>query len=396
MDFSKLKVFMDHMAEERTVGNAIEVYLGGKKVFQYEAGYSNLEKRTPLTGNEMYYIYSCSKVATVTAGMQLLEQGKILLTDPLYEYMPEFRDMYVQNPDGTLKKAERAITISDLFTMTAGFTYNVNSAGFQKARELTLGKMDTVEAIRCVAKDPLAFEPGTHWQYSICHDVLAALISVVSGKKFRDYMKAHIFEPLDMQESFYHPTPEILDRMAEQYSFVQSLDEEIDLVEAHQFGNRKEGFFKNIGKGNRLILGEEYDSGGAGIITTVADYAKFIAALANYGVGLTGERILSPYSIDLMRTNQLNEEVLKDYLAPKFSGCGYGLGVRVHMDPFQSNCISNIGEFGWGGAAGSTVIVDPEIGLGVFYAQHTTNPREEYYQPRLRNVVYACLDERRI
>lgn len=391
MDFTNLKKFMDHMAAERTPGNAVEVYLGGKKVFQYFAGYADLENQISLTGEEMYNIYSCSKITTVTAGTQLLECGKILLGDPLYEYIPEFRHMYVKTPDGGVREAQNPITIGDLFTMTAGFTYDMNSAGFQKARQVTEGKMDTVETIRCVAADPLAFEPGTHWQYSICHDVLAALVSVVSGQKFRDYVRENIFEPLDMTESFYHHTPEVLDRMAQQYSFVPENNENFDIVEAQKFGSGNKGYFKNVGKSVSHILGEEYDSGGAGIITSVSDYAKLMAALAGYGKGLTGERILSPYSVDLMRNNRLTPELLKDFNWKQLAGCGYGLGVRTHIDPAKSGVISNLGEFGWGGAAGATAIIDPETTLGVFYVQHALNPREEYYQPRLRNVVYSCL-----
>ena len=391
MDFANLKNFMDYMAADRTPGNAVEVYLEGKKVFQYEAGYSDLENKIPLTGREMYNIYSCSKVTTVTAGTQLLERGKILITDPLYDYIPEFREMYIRTADGNVKKAKNPITVGDLFSMTAGFTYDLNSEGFQKARELTGGKMDTVETIKCVAMDPLSFEPGTHWQYSICHDVLAALISVVSGQKFRDYVKENIFDPLDMKESVYHQAPEILERVAEQYFFVPNDSEIFDIVEAQKSGNSNDGYFKNVGKGVSHILGEEYDSGGAGIITTVSDYAKLMAALAGYGLGLTGERILAPNSVDLMRTNRLSPELLKDFEWRQLAGCGYGLGVRTHIDPAKSGVISNLGEFGWGGAAGATAIIDPKIGLGVFYAQHTLNPREEYYQPRLRNVVYSCL-----
>lgn len=391
MDFTNLKNFMDHMAAERTPGNAVEVYLGGKKVFEYVSGYSDLENKIPLTGEEMYNIYSCSKVTTVTAGVQLLEQGKILLTDPLYDYIPEFREMYVRTPEGDLKKAQNPITVGDLFSMTAGFNYNMNSAGFRKAREVTGGKMDTVEVIKCVAEDPLDFEPGTRWQYSIGHDVLAALVSVVSGQKFRDYVRTHIFEPLDMQDSVYHQTPEILKRMAEQYAFVTAGQEDFDIVEAQKSGSFGEGYFKNVGKEVEHILGEEYDSGGAGITTTVADYAKLMAALAGYGLGVSGERILSPYSVDLMRTNRLSGELMKDFNWNQMAGCGYGLGVRTHIDPAKSGVISSLGEFGWGGAAGATAIIDPKIGLGVFYAQHTLNPREEYYQPRLRNVVYSCL-----
>lgn len=391
MDFTNLKKFMDHMAAERTPGNAVEVYLDGKQVFRYFTGYSDLVSQTPLTGDEMYNIYSCSKVTTVTAATQLLERGKILLTEPLYEYIPEYRDMYIKQKDGNLSRAQNPITIGDLFSMTAGFTYNFNTEGFRKARELTGGKMDTVTTAKCIAMDPLQFEPGTHWAYSLCHDVLAALVSVVSGQKFRDYVKENIFEPLDMKESVYHHTEETLTRTATQYSFVPASNENFEVVEAQKYGCAKEGMFKDVGKDVSDVLGAEYDSGGAGIITTVADYAKLTAALANYGMGLTGERILSQYSVDLMRTNRLNDIQLKDFDWKQMRGCGYGLGVRTHIRPELSGVISNLGEFGWGGAAGATVIIDPAIQLGVFYAQNTLNPREEYYQPRLRNVVYSCL-----
>ena len=157
----------------------------------------------------MYNIYSYAKIATVVAGAQLLERGDFLLNEPLYAYIPEFKHMYVKDTTGNLKEAENPITIGDFFSMTAGFTYDFNSHGFQKARELTKGKMDTVEIIKCVAADPLSFEPGSHWQYSICHDVLAALVSVISGKKFRNYVKDNIFDPLEMNESVYHQTKKL-------------------------------------------------------------------------------------------------------------------------------------------------------------------------------------------
>ena len=115
------------------------------------------------------------------------------------------------------------------------------------------------------------------------------------------------------------------------------------------------------------------------------------AALAGYGQGISGERILSEYSVRLMRHNRLNEAQLKDFSRKHLIGCGYGLGVRTHLAPERSGLLCGLNEFGWGGAAGSCVIVDADAGLGVFYAQHTLNSGEEYYQPRLRNVVYSCL-----
>ncbi len=391
MDFTNLKQFMEHMASERTPGNAVCAYLKGEKVFEYTCGFSDLEQEVPMTGEELFNIYSCSKITTVTAGVQLLEQGRFLLSDPLYEYIPEFRRMYIKEADGEIREAKNPITLGNLFTMTAGFSYDLTAPGFQKAKELTRGRMDTVETIRCVASDPLHYEPGTRWQYSLGHDVLAAVISVISGQKFRDYVKDNIFEPLNMEESFYHHTDDTLKRTAQQYALIAGDETDFDIVEAQRTGQAKLGSFKKIGKNVRHILGEEYDSGGAGITTTIQDYSKLLTALANYGTGLNGERILSPYSVNLMRTNCLDEKLMPYYDWKQVVGCGYGLGVRTHMNPAKSGVIANIGEFGWGGAAGATALIDPEINLAVFYTQHLLTPREPYYQPRLRNVVYSCL-----
>ena len=134
-----------------------------------------------------------------------------------------------------------------------------------------------------------------------------------------------------------------------------------------------------------------YDSGGVGIITTVSDYVKLMAAFANKGTGLTGEKILSSFTVDMMKTNTLIEQQMKDFNWSALEGCGYGFGVRTHLNKAKSGVISNLGEFCWGGAAGETVIIDTDINLAVFYVQHCLNPCEEWYQPRLRNVVYACL-----
>lgn len=393
MNFEKLKNFMDYMAEERTPGNAVEVYLGGKCVFKYASGYAELQSRTPMTGEEYFNFYSCSKLTTVVAGLQLLERGRFLLTDPLYEYIPEFRDMYIRTEEGELVRAVNPITVRDLFTMSAGFTYDMDTPGFRAARELTGGRMDTAQVVRCIARDALAYEPGTRWGYSIGHDVLAGLISVIEGMKFRDYVNEYIFEPLGIRHCVYHQTPEIQEKMAVQYSFVpEGGDAGYDIVEAQKHGNAVKGAFVDVGKEISHVLGPEYDSGGAGITGTVSDYVKLMAALANHGLGINGRRILSGGSVALLKADQLNEVQKRDFNWKQLTGYSYGLGVRTLTDKALAGSVGNVGEFGWGGAAGSTALVDTEAGLAVFYAQHTLNPREEYYQPRLRNVVYSCLD----
>lgn len=392
MDFTYLTHFLDEMAEKRTPGNAVLVKLGGREVFRYAAGFSNLEDKKLLTGDEYFYIYSCTKILTITAALKLLEQGKILLSDNLYEYMPEFRHMRVRTPNGNEEDARNPITIRNLFNMTAGFDYDLNAACFQKAGKETEGRFDTVPTVKCLADKPLLFEPGTHWKYSLCHDVLAALVSVITGMKFRDYVKEKILEPLEMENTFFHVTPEILSSMSQQYQFVpESESIQNDLVKAQIAGKTTDGTFVNIGKKNPFIFGTEYDSGGAGITTTLLDYEKLLDALAHYGVGENGSRILSKNTVNLMRTNTLSQGTLVDYNWTRLNGYGYGLGVRTMMEPEAGGSLSSVGEFGWGGAAGAMAFIDPEKELSVFYVQHLRNPREDYYMPRLRNVIYACL-----
>ncbi len=391
MNFEYLKNFMDNLTKTHAPGNSISVYKDNQEIFSYQAGYADLENHVPMTEDKMFNIYSCSKVTTVVAALQLYEKALFLLDDPLYEYIPEYREMTIQGPDGQLVKANNPITLRHLFTMTSGLTYGSNTPGFDLAKQLTQGKMDTVTVARCIAKDPLSFEPGTHWQYSFSHDVLAAVVSVISGKPFRDYVRENIWEPLDMKSPVYH-NESVLDKMSVLYAFggLCSADELVEL-QINGRGNTR-GRIDNLGKANCFVYGPEYDSGGAGITTTVGDYAKFCSALANFGVGPNGQRILAPGTIDLLRTNQLCGQPLADLNWQQLRGYGYGLGVRTLVNKAAAGTTGSLKEFGWGGAAGATVLCDADLGVSFFFAQHMMNPDEVYYQPRLRNVFYTCLE----
>ncbi len=221
------------------------------------------------------------------------------------------------------------------------------------------------------------------------HDILAGVVELISGKRFSQYVQDNIFAPLDVQGATYH-NDLVVDKMAEQYQYVNS--KQTDLVKLQMAADvRQDGYLKNIGKKNILDFGENYDSGGAGITISVPEFAKFGNAMACGGVGATGERILASQTIEVLRTNQLNQRHRQTYSQGKFRGYGYGLGVRTMMERSESCSLSSVGEFGWGGAAGGNLIVDPALGVSAFYAHHMLNPAEEYYQPRLINVLYACL-----
>lgn len=379
MNFASLKNLMHHFVEDKFApGNCMSVCINGEEVFNYSCGYSDVETRTPMTGNELFNLYSCSKVMTVTAALQLLERGKFLLDDPLYEYIPEYKTMYIQNESGEICEAKNKIRIRHLFNMTAGLSYNMKTLAFEKAKELTEGRMDTDVVARCIASDPISFEPGEKFQYSLCHDVLAGLVSIITGMKFRDYVSENIFKPLGMNDSCYHLREDMRPRFASQYTYRSGNGQ-----------NRDE--YVNVGIENKMIPGEEFDSGGAGIISTVSDYMKFLNALANYGTSHNGERILSASTVNLMRTNTLGKDVLPEFAQNQYAGYGYGLGVRTMMDPACDGAIGNVGEFGWCGAAGAMTLVDPKLGLAAMYAKHVLHQNEPYYMPRVRNTLYSCL-----
>ncbi len=391
MDFNNLKKFMDRLTNWRIPGNTIVVYNKDREVFRYSSGYSDVENKIKMTGDELLNIYSSSKIATVVAGLQLYEKGYFLMTDPLYTYIPEYKEMYIKGQDGELKKAKNSITMSQVFSMTAGFSYDINSPAIREVREITNGAMPTVEVAKAIAKEPLLFEPGTRWAYSIGHDVLAAVVEIISGKKFEDYVKENIFGPIGVDDIYYHRNDSIMSRMANQYEFRTGFDD-INFVNAQISSGGLDGEWVKVGKEAVYELGPEYDSGGAGIVVSVPDYAKFAAALGNGGAAPNGERILSKGTIDLLCTNQLNEIQLKDFNWIQMSGYGYGLGVRTMIDKAKSGSNGSFGEFGWGGAAGANMLVDPQIGISCFYSHHMLNPQEDYYQPRLRNVIYSCIN----
>ena len=390
MDFAPMKDFMDHLTDWRIPGNSIVMYHQGKEVFRYNSGYADLENKIPMQGNELFNIYSCTKVATAVAALQLYEQGQFLLDDPLYAYIPEYASMQVRSENGDLVAAKKPITLRQLFTHTAGLSYNLEAPA---VRELCRqnSAAPTVDVIKAFAKEPLLFEPGTRWQYSFAIDVIGALVEVISGQKFSEYVNEHVFAPIGVSDVYFHRTQGVQEKLAQQYQYLTEGNEANDLVQMQISSGNYEGYLKNIGKGVSHELGSQFDSGGAGISTSVESYAKFADALAMGGKAANGERILSPGTVDLMRTNQLAPEQAQGITWSQLTGYGFGLGVRTMVDKARSGSIGSVGEFGWGGAAGATILVDPDLGFSYFYTHHMCNPQEDYYQPRLRNVAYNCL-----
>ena len=389
MNFENLKNFMDSLTSWRIPGNSISICVENKEMFKYQSGYENIEQGTKMTEGKLFNIYSCSKPVTAIAALQLMERGCFTLDTPIYDFIPEYRYMYAKKGKDIVK-VKKPITIKDLLTMTSGFTYNLNSEGIKKARKITDGKMETLTVVKCMSEDVLEFEPGENWHYGMSLDIMAGVAEAITGKKFRCYVKENIFEPLEMNNSHYH-NESVLENVSQQYRYVNS--DNNDLVNLQSVAdNRADGKIINIGKSvENFILGPEYDSGGAGMTASVEDMSKFASALANGGIGRNGERIISEKSIETMKKNHLNEKQIKNFNWQQLKGYSYGLGVRTMINPELEGIVGNIGEFGWGGAAGSTILVDTRLKLSMFYTYHMLNPQEEYYQPRLRNALYTSM-----
>ena len=255
MNFTYMKDFMKHFVDMGVPGNTVRVWQNHKEIFSHSEGYSDKEEKVAMTGDELFNIYSCSKVATVTAALQLYERGEFLLDTPIYEFIPEYREMFINDKEGNLIKAKNAITMRHLFTMTAGFSYDKNTEGFRLAREKTNGKMDTVETIKCMATDPLGFEPGTKWRYSLCHDVLGGVVEVISGKKFSKYVTENIFKPLGMNESYYRYSDEIGEKMASHYRFIEENEEYRNISDFQAKGSSTVGHTVKIEKDRTMDYG---------------------------------------------------------------------------------------------------------------------------------------------
>ena len=353
----RTKAFCDSFLELGLPGFDLAVYKDGECILRHMNGYSDLENKVKINGTERYNIYSCSKVITCVSALQLWEKGLYTLEDKLSDYMPEFAEMTVNTEDG-IKKAENPILIRHLFEMTAGFSYNCSSPHIKNAISETDGRCPTRETMKYLAKEPLLFEPGDRWEYSLCHDVLAALVEVISGEKFESYVKKNIFDVAGMSRSTFMLHDDELDTIAEQYQF-------------------ENGRAVNVGKRIRPYkLGSEYASGGAGCISTVDDYICFLEALRTH-------KLLKPETLELMITDRLSDRQKRTYGTQ--TTYGYGLGVRCPRSDSKHL------DFGWGGAAGAYLAVDVENGISVYLGTHLLSSPVQGMRSLLYRFIHAEL-----
>ena len=381
MNFDKLKAFLDYYLPMLGVpGSDTVIYKNHEEIFRYSSGFDSLSERTALTKDTVYNIYSCTKISTCVAALQLIERGEILVDDPVYIYLPEYKNLKVLSKTSDCGQEplpiESPLLIKHLFTMTSGFDYNLNRDSIKKVMAETDGKCPTLEIVKALASDPLMFEPGKRYCYGLSHDILGGIIESVSGLTLEEYMQKNIFVPLGMTNTTFKITDENRGRLANQYDY-----DTIGRCAA------------DVGReDNPFRFGTEYCSGGAGLLSTVDDYILLMDALANGGVGKNGYRVLSSRSVELMRSPMLTAEQQVYFEQGIHKGYDYCYGVRVLRDPAVAGTLSAKGAFGWDSKRMCLAISDPDNKIAIFHAEQIDR-MNSIVVPRLINAVYSCLDE---
>ena len=340
-----------------------------ESIFKDKSGYLNIEKKEPIVDNTIYRIWSMTKPIISITALQLVEENKITLNDPITDYLPQFANLKVlenrKSDISNLVDIKKIPTIKDLLSHTAGFSYNFIGDGVAREYDrVGLFHSDTTtleEEIDLLSSLPLLYQPSTEWVYSVSVDVLARILEVVTNTSLQSLLKKRIFDPLEMNDTAFTVDAKNYNRLMTHYEF--------DPV------NKK---LNDPLPGSQKISGIGYPSdklnyarGGHGLFSTLEDYSKFVQMLLD-GKSKKGQTIISGNLLSQAITNHLDLkffpleiksfdiEILEEN---GLDGYGWGLGFRVLTDLNKTNGVGSIGEFGWAGAAATYFLVDPKNDL---------------------------------
>ncbi|MFT5677318.1 MAG: CubicO group peptidase (beta-lactamase class C family) [Paraglaciecola sp.] len=409
----RLTAHMNQAVENGTmVGGLGMIARNGKVVYSETYGLSDRESSKEMSEDALFRIYSMSKPITSVALMMLYEEGKFFLNDPVAKYIPELAnlELAVSTADGTTsiisdgttsktvgagdvtkegqtRKPKRQPTIRDLMRHTAGLTYGFFGNTevdklYRKNGVMGDPKADLKDFVTKLGKIPLQYEPGSKWHYSVSVDVQGRLVEVLSGMRFSEFLQKRIFEPLDMEDTFFRVPKKKLDRLAQIYS-------------PKGTGQGTDAFL-NGAKSTELVVSPPrtnlsylessvFESGGGGLVSSAMDYLKFSQMMLNGGQ-LNGVRILSPKTVEIMTTNHLG-----DLSVGSNAGIGFGLGFGVALDQGEIGEIGSEGTYSWGGAAGTKFWIDPvEKLIGIFMVQsipHKTRLGDQFKVLTYQSIV---------
>ena len=381
---SNIRNYLDetYVKEGKYVGTLTLVARKGEVAYLDALGFMDRENERPMQEDTIFRIYSMTKSITSVAVMQLLEKSRFRLDDPVYWYIPEFKNVGVFQagvyPNFLTSKPERPITIKDLLThmsgLTYGFMYRTNVDAAYRSSDTT-GPDSLQQFIESLSELPLEFSPGDKWNYSVSTDVLGHLVEVVSGLKLDEYFKHNIFEPLGMADTDFSCPEEKLNRLASLYEHNPSGEPKLMEVPA---------------------LDVKFLSGGGGLYSTMSDYYQFASMLLNKGE-LNGKRILGRKTVEYMTMNHLpdgkdlTEMSESAFSETPYAGVGFGLGFSVMIDPAKSQTLSDVGEFGWGGMASTVFFINPKEDMLVIFLTQLVPSSTYQVRRELRSLVYSAL-----
>ena len=376
LNTEKIKKYIDSLSKKYGLPTADCMIMQNHKVlFRHTYGCEDIGGKTPVSGLSRYLVFSMTKIQTMTAVMQLVEQGKLSLQDEVSKYLPAYGKLFVaEEKEGTIRvvPAKRPMLVWHLLSMQSGLDYDLNRPGILLARKKYGNKATTRQIVDSFPETPLCFHPGDRFLYSLSHDVAAAIVEVVSGMKFSEYLRKNIWNPLGMKHT----------------GFFKRHDARKNLVQQYVYENDKIVPMENDCS---YRLSDAYESGGAGLVSTTEDYAVLADTLACGGTSADGKQILKPETIEIIKKDLLTEQGRKDMHdnMGRFE-YGYGCGMQVLLNPELVGTPAPAGVFGWDGAAGSCCIMDRSTGKSLVFMIHVRNfgPAYGEIHPKLRDLLF--------
>ena len=378
----------DYIEKQLFSGIEWRIEQAGELRLEGRSGYANYACKTPIPDRAIYRIYSMTKPIIAALAVLLVQKRLMRLSDPIAKYDPQFSKMRVLTPSGSLEPACRLITLEDLLTHRAGFSYEFNlgchiAPYYRKAEILADGARDLREMIRTLAQLPLAFHPKERWLYSMSIDVLAHLVECVTGRRIDALLQEYIFDPLNMSDTGFRLSDAQLPRLMTNYGRYK--------LEAIAPLNKIEHVLEENDVARMYPeQSSEFRRGGIGLYATAQDYSAFARFLLT-GNSDTGEKMISNDMVGLMRANRLPLSAVPLSISGQaFPGYGWNLLGRVMTDVGQAVVPTTLGEFGWSGAAQSYFWVDPQRQItGVIMTQFmgSNHPLHE----DMLNAAYTTL-----
>jgi CubicO group peptidase (beta-lactamase class C family) len=360
--------------EKKAPGVSMLIARHGKIAYRQSVG--ALRPGGPaMTDDAIFRIYSMTKPIVSVAAMMLVEEGRLLITDPVSKYIPAFANAKVGIVNGDrlgLAPLKRPITVQDLMRHTSGLTYGFTGVSpvqkLTRAANVVNSNQTLAENVDAMAALPLMHQPGEVWEYSLSTDVLGRVVEIVEGASLGEVLRARLFGPLDMIDTAFFTPEAKLARRADPFSF--------DFMTAAGIDARD------------VMTPPKFESGGGGLMSTLSDYSRFAAMLSGGGA-LDGVRILSPRTLAFMASDHLDAKVDRSHFL-LWPGHGFGLGFAVRTDPGKAPTAGSVGEFFWGGMMGTAFWVSPRDSLFAVIMVQTPEYRE-YFRMLFRNLVTAAI-----